>query len=812
MLRDLSYAFRSLRREPRFFMIAVLLLAVGIGANSAMLGVIRNLLLAPLGFPQSDSIVVVNQRIPRLGGAVPFSSGNFLDLTQQTQALEKLAAIQRVNATLTERGDPAVLDIARVTPSYFDALTVRPILGRPLRPEDAIPADPSGMILGQGPLAILSHELWSTRFGADEQAIGSFAVLDGVAHEIVAVMPADFRPPGPADIWTPLLFGQVAPYDRGGFRLQVLARLKAGAGLEQARQEADAIALRLGKVVPAINDGLALEVNRLQEVLTGDIRPVLWILYGISALVLAVICANVGNLMLAKASSRQKEIGVRVALGAGGRSIVRQLLAESLLIAWAGGLIGALLAFVGLAALSGSLPSGFAAAATSGFSWMIPALCLAIATVSGAVFGLTSALWLLRPNLRELLVEGGRGLSANRRQRLLQDALVVAQLALSVVLLLSTALMVRSYWQLASLDLGFQPQRLVTLDLTLPQRNFSSSGSMIGFVDRAVEELHSIPGASTAAASLRLPVLDFGGGVWFHEGRARSQEDWSQGKVKSHSATFNVVTPAYFRTLGIPIVRGRGLGPQDRAGSAEVVVISQRLAERYFPDSDPVGRFLVLTAWRGVSRQIVGVVGDVRQGGLKADPAPAVYVPYRQLPFARLRFSVSMKGEAEAALTQARARIWSIDSGLGFESSGTMAQRLEAVRRPDRLALALVAAFGVIGMLLAAAGVYASTAYLVDLRRPEFGIRMALGGRSGHIVGNVLKGGSTRCLIGLSLGMGAGLAASQLSQRLLFEVSPLDPWAFAASMALMATAALMAMYLPARRAARIDPNTVLRCE
>lgn len=807
MRQDLFFSLRALRRRPRLVFFIVVPLALGIGANAAIFTVVEKILLAPLAFPDSEALYTLHQDLPKLGGDAYFSAANYLDLLDANRSFSAVTAMQAVQVTLTEVGDPTQLEATRVTPEFFEVFKTMPVEGRRFQPEE-VAAKPSGVVVDQAPLALLSHELWTSRFGSDTSIIGKSIRLNDTPHEVVGVMPEDFHFPGRTEIWVPLVFGDRAPVDRGGFYLHVNARLADGVSPEQAEQNLGETSNRIAEALPEYFEGMSMPLTSLKESLVEDLRLTLWILFAISGLMLIMICANVAHLLLAQATSREREMAVRLALGSGPGPVIRQLLAESLLMAWLGCALGLILARLGLSSLLVLAPPDLLGVDVIELDATILLFAFAVATLTAFLFGLGPALYLSKVNLRSRLGEGGRGSTGSHRQKLFQAAMVTFQLALAVLLVNATTLMIRSYNELKAVELGFEPANLVTVDVSLPDERYGEGDQLRAFTAQVLEQLEGIPGVKTAGAGVRLPLLDNAGGIWFQVDPELSRGD----DQTSHPATFNPVTPEYFEAVGMNVRHGRGLTIDDRRGGMKVAVVNESLAERFFGDVEPIGQEILMTPWPDSPWRVVGVTQDVRQGDIKQDYQPAIFVPYDQVPFGRLRFVARTEVDPKSVVRNARDAVWRIDPTLGIETADIMDNRIAEHLQSDRFSMTLIGLFGALGLLLAATGVYGSTSYFVRQRMPEFGIRQALGGRPQDLVFFVFRSGLRRGVIGLVGGLAATFGLVHFAESVLYEISPYDPWAIALTIVTLFLIVMAAMLIPAIWAGRVSPASVLHYE
>lgn len=802
MLRDLLLSLRSIVRRPAFLAATVLPLACGLGAAVAVFSLVHRLLLGPIGLPDADRVLALAQNLPEMGGTVPMSAANLLTVAEHQRAFESVASFKVGDRTLTERGEPARIQVASVTPSFFSLGQTAPALGRLPNEDDARLSSAEFLISGDGNVAVLSDSLWRSRFGADPAVLGKGVVLEGKRYEIIGVMPPEFRYPMETQVWVPLGFGGIAPRDFGGFYFQTIARLRPGIELEQARRDLAGIAERLRPAAPSVTRGLSFEVETLREDLVGDRRTPLLLLLGLTLVIVLGVSANTAQILLARAMARQRDLALRLVLGASHGQVTRLVLAEGLalsLLGWGLGIFlgGLVLAFFGRAVPLRDL--GLNGLALDGPA---VAFSLAVALFCGLLLGIVPSLALRRASLVTHLREGAAQVSSGPRQRSVQRLLLTSQLALALVLVASGIFLFASFSRLQSVELGFDPGNVLAVDLDLPGESYDPA-RIRTFIAGATEALGSIPGARAAGAALRLPVLDEEGGIWFN------LPDRPDAGTQI-PATFNPVSPGFFPALGMRVLAGRDFQAQDREGGEPVAIIDETLAHQFFGSQDPVGRSLVLTPWPDVRRRIIGVVPSVKFGGLRAVPAPTVYVPMDQLPLGRLRLVVRTEARPEAVLGNLRKRIWEIDPRLAFDAAGVYESRIADLASPERWALRLVLALGILGLLLSATCVYAATTHLVTQRFREWGIRLALGSSPSGIIRQVLSERLPDLAIGLVLGLAGVWLISRWARLVLYEVSPLDPGLITASVVVLAGAALLAIWLPARRAVQTDPITILR--
>ena len=795
LLRDLRFAGRSLRRSPGFAAVAVLTLALGVGANTAIFSVVNGVLLTPLALREPDRLVALGEGAE--GGApTDFSTtspGSFFDWQRQATRL-RLAGFTGSEATLTGRGEPERLVGVSTIGGLFEVLGVPPLLGRPIARADE---DPSAERV-----VVLSHGAWRRLFGGDRGALGRTITLNGTPRTVVGVMPASFRfPDGTTEFWAPSRFEPDFRANRDQYFIQVVGRLAPGVSVEAARAEMATIAERLRRDWPLYNGDFRIVVRPLQETVVEGVRTRLFVVMGAVAFVLLITCANLGNLLLARASVRRREIAIRQALGAGRGRVVRQLLTESLLLALVGGAAGLLVGKLFLQVLlAAQATTNLPRADEIGLDPRVLLFTLGVSVVAGLAFGSLPAWQLARGRSTEALREGARGSAGHQWAR---SALVVSELALAMVLLTGAGLLLRSFALLQRVDPGFPADHILTFDVALRDRNAT-------FFPASVERIAALPGVRSAALVSQLPITGRGIGAWFN----RLDRPLPPG-VKPTGEVYRVVSPEYFATLGLPLKRGRLLTAGDRR-ERPAVVINEALAKRYYPGEEPLGKEIYLGAPdnrlfdRGT---IVGVVGNTRDDGLGREPLPTVYIPLAVMPdWPFFSYVVRTAGAPGPVAAAAREAIRALDPNLPVRNVRTLDAVLAESVAPARWSTTLLGVFAAIALLMAGLGVFGVLSFAVTQRTRELGIRIALGAAPASVQRMVVGQGLGLVGAGLALGLVGAFALTRLMASMLYGVAPTDPVTYAAVGAVLVAIAVVASYLPARRATRVDPIIALRAD
>jgi putative ABC transport system permease protein len=805
MMNDLRYAVRQLLRSPGFSAIAIVTIALGIGACTAIFSVVSGVLLRPLPYPESDRLVVVRETNFPTFPEFSVSPGNYFSWLEQSTSWQSLAAVRNVSYNLTGRGEPQRLQGLRVTANYLRTLGVAPALGRDFSPEDDVP--------GHERVAILSHGFWQRLLGGRPDVLGQTLQLDGQPFTVVGVMPASFQPQSRrvdrgvrAELYTPAAYTPDDHSQHGGHYIGVFGRLKAGVGVDQARSEMSLIADRLAKQFPGTNKGWGVKLTPMLDADVGEVRPVLMALLGAVGFLLLIACANVANLLLVRATARRKEIAVRGALGAGRGRIVRQLLTESVLLALLGGLLGLLVAQGGVSALLALAPDALPRAREVTIDLGALGFSVGLALVTGIVFGLMPAIQVTRLDLQQTLKQGGRGATDGSSRHRLRGALVVTELATALVLLVGAGLLMRSFVHLQGVDVGFRPDNAVAVALQLPGKKYATDPQQATFIDRATRSLAAIPGVQAVGAGHVVPLG--GDYVLGFEIKGRPPIAPSDLPITNYYA----VGADYFRAMGIGLVRGRTFTAIDTAASEPVGIISESMARRHFRGEDPIGKFIKVTYDSAKWLRIVGIVRDVRQYDLHSDVTVQTYEPVLQRPFESLTFIVRTGGPVGGLPGAIRRAIYDVDRDQPIATIRPLQELVDRSIARQRFAMLLFAVFSATALLLAAIGIYGVMAYSVRQRTGEIGVRIALGARSGDVLGLVFRQGGRLLALGLAAGVAGALLLTRFLSTLLFGVSAHDPLTFVAIALLLSLTAALACLLPARRASTIDPMTALRSE
>jgi predicted permease len=805
LLQDLRFGLRMLAKNPGFTMVAVLTLALGIGANTTIFSMVAAVLLRPLRYRDSDRLVALFSYREREGRSEsPSSPPDYRDWREQSRSFEMMAAAYLWSPVLTGKERPLKLEGLKVTPDLPELLGIAPALGSGFSPSLA----PEHEVL-------LSHGLWLRQFGADPKIVGKALVLNGESFKVVGVMPESFRFPPfwatDAECWVRLDFTSEQLTERNGRMLRVFGRLKPGVSLPAAQSEMDTIAQRLAREYPASDARIGIAVEPLREPTVRGVRRALLVFFGAVVFLLLICCTNVANLLLVRASARQKEFAIRQAMGARRSQLIRQLLTESLLLGLAGGGLGLLLANWGVHFLKILRPYNLPRLEEVTIDSQVLAFTLGISLLASLLFGLVPAWRATSSALHASLKEGGRRTAGSRRGRL-GEMLVALEVAVSLVLLVGGGLLLRSFLRLQQLDPGFRTHNLLTLSVSLPGSKYAEPSAQEVFFQRLLDGVRSLPGVKGAGLVMHLPI---GGDTWTTRFTLPGQALPQPGEEPR--ATFRSVSPGYFPTMGIPLLRGRDFGTDDRPNSAPVVIVSRSLARRYLGGEDVVSRQIKPGGPEDNSPAltIVGVAGDTRQWSLTDPVAPALYYPYSQNPtpwFRQTTLVVEGGPEPLRLVPSVEAQVWNLDPNLPVSQVRSMEQILSEAVRAQRFTTFLVGVFAAVALFLALAGIYGVTAYMVGRRTHEIGIRMALGAERYKVTRMILSESLRFVGLGVAAGLIGAVSVTPLLRSLLFGTDPQDPVALSAVVGLLVFVATLACYIPARRATKVDPIVALRYE
>ena len=799
---DVRYGLRQLRRSPGFAAVAVLTLALGIGANTAIFSVVNGVLLRPLPYRAPAQLVNVwSTNLTSRTSQMPASYPDFLDWRAQNHVFESIAAHNYATFTLAGPKEPAHVEGRVVSASLFSVLGVKPALGRSFLPEEDQPGHH---------VVVLSHDLWQGRFNADPAVLGRNIRLDTSSVTVVGVMPPGFQFPiqaTPVEVWVAQgIFPQV-PNGRGDHSIEVIARLRPQTTLGQAQAEMATIAARLAEQYPSFNRNLGVKLVPAYNQLVSGVRPAVLVLSGAVLMVLLIACANVANLLLARGTNRSREMAIRAAIGAGRRRIMRQLLTESLLLALMGGALGTLLALGAIRLTTRLGPRDIPRLSEISLDSHVLLFSLALSLLTGLIFSLAPALGATHVHLIQSLKTGGEIRRGGSRRHGLRSALIVSEVALTLLLLVGAGLMVNSLFRLTRIDPGFKPSGVLTFAVDLSDAEYNEAQAATRFGE-LLERIRQTPGMRTAAADTSLPLSEIEN-MWVGfqiEGQAGP--DWP-------SAALSIVTTDFFRTLDIPLLKGREFTALDNLKAPPVVIVSQSLARKYFPGQDALGKRIKTGINLGNEaplRQIIAVVGDIRRDSLANEPSPTLYLPESQLPFGSMRVVIRSTASLEATAEAMRVAVRSVDRDLPVYDMKTLDQYLGLAVAEPRFHTLVLGLFATLAALLSAVGLYGVISYLVGQRRHEFGVRMALGAVRADLIAMVLREGLSLVLIGIGIGLLAALGLTRFLSSQLYGVKSTDPLTFFAVAAMFAGIASVANYLPARRATKVHPMTALREE
>lgn len=823
-LRDLKFSLRTLLKTPAFALVAIVTLALGIGANSAIFSVVYGVLLRPLPYENPDRLVLVWLNAQNVQGGISGTSmPDFREWRARNRSFDHLAATFVRGFALTGTSEPEQLTGAYVHHDLFATLGIQPRLGRAFRPEEET--------WGNHRVVILNDGLWKRRFAADPNILGKTITLNNESYEVVGVMPPDFPfPTTRTQLFAPIAFAYGDSYNtRGNYFLITVGRLKSGVSIAQAHEDMGRVLREVGEVAPEAA-GFSVRIVPLLEQVVGNVKRALWVLLAAVGFVLLIACANVASLLLARATSRQREIAIRTALGAARSSIVRQLLTESLLLSFIGGGLGLLLARWGVDVLTSLGPANLPRLGDIRLDGIVLLFTIGISILTAVIFGLVPALQSARTDLHDTLKEGGRSSTESVRGGRIRRVLVFAEVALSVVLLISSGLLVRSFLRLQQVSPGFEPSHVLSLLTNLPDTRYPSRQPerIHNFVQEVLTRVQGLPGVQSAAAGSAVPMV---GGGWTKFFTVTDRPPATR-REDIPLVQYRQITSDYFRALGIPVRAGRSFSEQDHSTALPVAIVNEALAKQFFSNENPLGKRIRMSVpdnllprdvlenarrngWTVPELTIVGVVGSVRQVGLAQPVSPEVYIPHvqgRAETWRGMWFVVRTSGDPGLITSAVRGQVWSVDPNQPVSNVLTMEDRLDATLAQPRFQSLLLGIFASVALLLTAVGLYGMLAYSVAQRTHEIGIRTALGAQPGDVIRLILRQGMVVVVVGILTGLGGAYAASKLLRELLFETNARDPFTFAGVAIALAVVALLACWIPARRATRVDPLTALRYE
>jgi len=805
LLKDISYGVRTLIKSPGFTVVAVIALTLGIGANTAIFSVVNSVLLRPLPYSDPSRLMQLWEASASRGRTeMPASYPNFADWRDQNHVFEQVVAYTDWSFNLTGSGEPERIRSAIVSPAFFSILGINPIRGRVfLSGEDE---------KGRDLVVVISESLWQRRFNSDPNIVGRSLNLDDKSFTVVGVISRGVQAPLMSDeieLWAPVSLASGAT-NRDGHYLSVIARLKPDTTQRQAQADMDTIAGRLEQQYPESNKGLSVRVVSLGEQIVGNFRTSLLVMFGAVVFVLLIAGANVANMLLARAAARQKEMAIRTALGAGRWRIVRQLLTESMLLSLISAILGWLVAVWGIDLLVTLGPADLPRVKEVNIDLRVLGFTLAVSVLTGVLFGLLPALQASRPNLNERLKEGGRSATSGLNRQRLRSFLVISEIALSLVLLVVAGLLIRSFQRLQAVNPGFNPSNVLTMQLDLSRTKYKTGAQVIAFHDQLLERLKQLPGVQYASARTSVPIASDASYAYLRFNLEGRTADASDPPV----AYYNGVSPDYFQTMMVPLLKGRGFSDRDVRGSPNVVIVNDFLARRYFSDGDAIGKRITLEDnpkeedWV----TIVGIVSDTKPRELRSEPVAELYMPYKQQPERGMSLMIRYRDGGTGVAAAIRNEVLALDKDQPVYSIRTLDSVLSESVATPRFRTLLLGVFAGVALVLAGVGIYGVISYAVSQRTHEIGIRMALGAQAADVLTLVIKGGMTLALIGVAVGLAGAFALTRLLATLLFSVRPTDLVTFATVSVGLIVVALFACFIPARKATKVDPLVALRYE
>ena len=801
LFQDVRFSLRALLKKKSFAVVAILTLTLGIGATTAIFSVVNGVLLRRLPYRDEARVVTLWQTNLKNGvEREETSPANFLDWRDRVSSCEAIAAAEPFGHSLLDQGEPEAFRSWVVSAGFFDILGVPALYGRTFLPEE--------YTAGKAQVVVLGYGLWQRRFGSDPKLIGQKLTLNGQPHTVVGIMPPEFQYPAGRELWAPRPPRENDAQIRGGSYIHVIGRLKPGRTVEQAQAELQAIAAQLAQAYPRTNANVSAAVVPLRESLVGKVRLALLVLFGAVGFVLLIACANVANLLLARGTERSREFAIRAALGAGRGRLLRQLLVESLMLALVGGISGVLLSGWLIDLIIAFSPGNLPRLNQVSLNPAVLIFALGVSVLTALIFGLVPALHLARPDLQETLKEEGRGATSGRGRQRFRRALIVSEVALALVLLVGAGLLVRSFVTLMRVNPGFATDRALTLEMQLGRAR--TPEQRVAFVEQTMERITTLPGVQAVGATSALP---------FHDNQVtlpitvRIEDRPATLSGQDPTAYLINVTPSYFSALGVPLLRGRALNQFDKADSPPVALINQAMFERHWPLEDPIGKKITFTSLgRTMTCEIAGVVGNVKAEGLESMPRPEVFVLYAQVPAGGMTYVVRTANDPMSLLPAVKEKIREVAQRQTFSSISTIEQLVDRSISQRRFNLLLLGSFAVLALILAGIGMYGVLSFMTAQRTHEIGVRMALGAQPAQILRLVISEGLKMVVVGLGCGLVAALGLTRFLSSLLYGVSGTDSVTFIGVPALLVGVALLACYLPARRAMKVDPMIALRYE
>ena len=805
LLRDLKFSVRSLLKHPGFTAVVVLTLALGIGANTTIFSTVDALILHPFSFPNQDRLVVVweqNRAVGTVRGSV--APGNFTEWRDQNQVCEELVAIQQKYFDVSDGSHPERFPGYGVTHGFFEALGVKVARGRTLLPQDSEP--------GHEQVVVLKHSFWQQHLGSDPDIVGKTINLNRKQFTVVGVMPADFNYPyNGGEMWAPLVFDREEQQDRGDHYLRVMGLLKPGVSVAQAQSGLHDIAQRAQQQFPKTNSGRDASVVTLTDDAVRGARTGVPIIMGAVVFVLLIACANVANLLLVRAASRQRETAVRLALGASRLRLIRQALTESALLGLLGGALGLLISIWAIAALARGIPEGFSRFIPGwthlGINFTVLAFTFGLSMLAGMVAGLAPVWHSTKTNLNEALKAGGRSDSGTSSHNRLRSVLVVSEVALSLVLLIGAGLMVRSFVEMLRADLGIKPENVLALQISLSRESYEDKSKKIAFYEQLLARVGVLPGVVKAGA---VNIVPFSSGDDSSTFQIIGRTPFPQGQEPDTQV--RVTTPDYFDAIGTALRRGRLFSAQDDANATRVVLINEAFARKFLPGQEPIGQRINFGGGEKETQEIIGVVADVKNDDVDEAVDPIAYSPYAQNPWSTMSLVIRGTQDPTRLASAVRSEVQALDPNLPVSNIKPVRQMIDERISPKRLMTYILGVFALIALLLASVGIYGVMSYAVTQRTREIGVRMALGAQAVDVLKLVIKNGMTMALVGVAIGLAGAYALTRLLANLLFKVAPTDLVTFAAVSVSLMVVALIACYVPARRATKVDPLVALRYE